>query len=146
MAGYLDKYGAGEEQREKLIKRLVLSVLAILILGGALFFTFKNYRQEKQVKYFFEVLRKGDYQSAYRLWGCTETKPCRDYQFDKFMEDWGPKSIRSDMEAPRITKSRSCGTGVILTVDLAKDRQEKLWVERDDLTIGFSPWPACLPR
>jgi hypothetical protein len=43
----------------------------------------------------------------------------------------------------RIARSRSCGSGVILTVDLPASRQEKLWVQRDDLTIGFSPFPGC---
>jgi hypothetical protein len=32
---------------------------------------------------------------------------------------------------------------VILTVDVGNNQEEKLWVERDDLTIGFSPWPGC---
>jgi hypothetical protein len=42
-----------------------------------------------------------------------------------------------------ISKSRSCGNGVILTVDFGKNQMEKLWVARDDLTIGFSPLPGC---
>ena len=61
------------------------------------------------------------------------------------MEDWGPKSARADVGAYHIKKSRSCGSGVIVTVDFGKNQQEKLWVERDDLTIGFSPWPGCPP-
>jgi hypothetical protein len=43
----------------------------------------------------------------------------------------------------RITRSRSCGSGVILTVDMGKNRQEKLWVQRDDLSLAFSPFPGC---
>jgi hypothetical protein len=145
MAGYLDNYGAGEEERIQLIKRLVISVVLIVVTSGILYFFFKNYKQENQAKIFFRMLEQHDYQGAYRLWGCTETSPCRDYPLEKFMEDWGPKSPRADVASYRVRKSRSCGSGVILTVDFGKDQEEKLWVERQDLTIGFSPWPGCPP-
>ena len=145
MAGYLDNYGAGEEQREKLIKRVVIVLVAVIVVGGVAFFFLKNYRQEKQVKTFFDLLEKKDYRAAYRLWGCTDEKPCRDYSFDRFMEDWGPNGAHSRPNSYRVTKSRSCGSGVILTVDMGDGQQEKLWVERNDLTIGFSPWPGCPP-
>jgi hypothetical protein len=145
MGGYLANYGAGEEQREKLRNRLILFAAVLLIVAGVLYLLFKNYRQERQARYFFELLREHDYQGAYRLWGCTENNPCRDYPLDRFMEDWGPNSPRAGAGAFRVTKSRSCGSGVILTVDLGKHEEEKLWVERSDLTIGFSPYPGCPP-
>jgi len=28
-------------------------------------------------------------------------------------------------------------------VDFGKNQQEKLWVERKDMTVGFSPFPGC---
>ena len=68
MAGYLDQYGAGEERREKIIKTLVISLVALVVLGGIGFFVFHNYRQERQVKRFFELLQAHDYQGAYALW------------------------------------------------------------------------------
>ena len=144
MAGYLDQYGAGYDQRAKIVKRLVLSALVLLVVGGTLFFFFKNYRQEKQAQRFFELLAAKDYRAAHALWGCTETRPCPDYSFDKFMEDWGPNSPRSQSASFKITRSRSCGSGVILTID-GGDQEEKLWVEKKDLTIAFSPWPGCPP-
>ncbi len=60
---------------------------------------------------------------------------------NSFMQDWGPG--RANVSNFRITRSRSCGSGVILTVDFGKGREEKLWVQRDDLTIGFSPLQGC---
>ncbi len=56
MAGYLDHYGAGEERREKLIKRVVLTAVVVIIAAGVLFLIFKNYRQERQVNRFFDLL------------------------------------------------------------------------------------------
>ena len=142
MAGYLDQYGAGEERREKIIKTLVISLVALVVLGGIAFFIFHNYRQEHQVKHFFELLQAHDYQGAYTLWVRSESDR-RGYPFPAFLQDWGPQSGHRDVSNFRISKSRSCGYGVILTVDFGPNQQEKLWVQRDDLTIGFSPLPGC---
>jgi hypothetical protein len=145
MAGYLDHYGAGEERREKTIKRLALTILTVVVTAGVLFLIFKNYRQERQVNRLFDLLARQDYQSAYALWGCTAAKPCRDYPFTEFMKDWGPQSEHADPKAFHITKTRACGSGVIVTVDSNKGskQEDKLWVQRDELTIGFSPLPGC---
>jgi hypothetical protein len=143
MAGYLDQYGAGEERRGKIIKTVVISVLLLVVVGGSLVFVFHNYREERQVKEFLSHLGAHDYKAAYALFGCTDAKPCRYYPFDKFMEDWGPNSGRRGFEGARITRSRSCGSGVLLTVDYGKNQQEKLWVERQDMSIGFPPVQGC---
>ena len=143
MAGYLDQYGAGEARREKIIKTAGITLAALVVIGGILLFFFHNFRQERQVKRFFELLAAHDYKTAYALWGCTDAKPCRDYPLSAFMQDWGPQSERANhLTDYRISKSRSCGSGVILTVDVGS-QQDKLWVQRDDLTIGFSPFPGC---
>ena len=55
MAGYLDNYGAGEERREKRIKLLVITALAVVVTAGVLYFIFKNYRQERQVNRFVHL-------------------------------------------------------------------------------------------
>jgi hypothetical protein len=142
MAGYLDQYGAGEERRLKIIKILVISFVALLIVGGISLFVFHNYRQEQQVKRFFSLLEKQDYQSAYQMWVRTDTDR-KGYSFETFLRDWGPQGEHRNITDFRIAKSRSCGSGVILTVDFGASQQEKLWVQRDDLTIGFSPLPGC---
>jgi hypothetical protein len=144
MPGYLDQYGAGEEKRIRTVQILVLSAVVVLVVGGALLFVFHNYRQEQQVKRFFTLLEAHNYQAAYNLWVRTESDR-RGYPFSAFMQDWGPQSPHRDVSGYRISRSRSCGSGVILTVDFGNQQQEKLWVQRDDLTIGFSPLPGCPP-
>jgi hypothetical protein len=146
MAGYLEQYGADEEQRErrrKIVKIVAIALLASILIGGGLFFNFHNFREERQVKQFLSRLGARDYKAAYALFGCTDAKPCRYYPFDKFMEDWGPNSGHAGLGEARITRSRSCGSGVLLTVDYGKNRQEKLWVERGDMSIGFPPVQGC---
>src|SRR5437660_11867143 len=115
MAGYLEQYGAGEERRGKIVKTLVISLVALLIIGGTAFFIFHNYRQEQQVKRFFTLLEQKDYQSAYALWVRTESDR-RGYSYDMFLKDWGPESDHRDISELHISRSRSCGNGVILTV------------------------------
>jgi hypothetical protein len=144
MAGYLDHYGAGEERREKIVKGAAATLAVLVVAGAVLLFIFHDYRQERQARRFFELIAGQDYKGAYALWGCTEAKPCGGYPFSAFLQDWGPASGSPGNAAQyHIAKSRSCGSGVILTVDVGSHRQEKLWVQRDDLTIGFSPFPGC---
>jgi hypothetical protein len=141
MAGYLDHYGEGDERKSKIIKTVVLSILAILVVGGTLFFFFRNYREERRAKNFYELLQKGDFAAAYELWGCSVQNPCVEYPFQAFMEDWKPKQELA--RNYRIARSRSCGSGVVLTIDYGNDQREFLWVEKRDLHIGFSPYQGC---
>jgi hypothetical protein len=141
MAGYLDQYGKGDERREKTIKIVISALIALVVVGGPLLFIFHNFRQEQQAKKFFDLLSAKNYKAAYALWGCTDAKPCRGYPMQSFLEDWGPQ--QADPANVRISKSRSCGSGVILTLDFNKNRQEKLWVQRDGLTLSFPP--DCAP-
>lgn len=140
MASYLDQYGAGEERRAKIVKAVLFSLLAVIVIGGPLTFYLWDWRQEHQVSKFFDLLAAKDYTAAYALWGCTAAKPCSGYSMAAFLQDWGPPH---DVSHPKITRSRSCGSGVIITVDYGNNQQEHFWVQRDDLTVGFSPYPGC---
>ena len=142
MPGYLEGYGAGEEQRETLIKRIAIVALAVLIVGISLFAFFRNYSQERTVKQFLTLLRSKDYQGAYAMWHAS----ARDYPFDKFMEDWGPKSTHPNPDAFRLTNADACGSGVLLQVDYTGADAVSLWVERDTGAISFAPWPECPGR
>src|SRR5271170_699910 len=110
MAGYLEGYGAGEEQRENLIKKIAILTVAALVLGISLFAYFRNYSQEHTIKQFLTLLQSKDYQSAYAMWHAS----ARDYPFDKFMDDWGPKSTHPDPHSFHLTNADACGSGVVL--------------------------------
>jgi hypothetical protein len=146
VTGFLDSYGAGAERREKIVKRMVLGALAALVVAVTLYFVFRNWGEDRQARLFLDLLKKQDYQSAYRLWGCTPATPCRDYRFEKFMEDWGPQSAHGNTAAVRIAKTRSCADGVIYTLEYGKDDSLLLWVGREDKVLGYAPWPSCNPR
>lgn len=146
MAGYLEGYGAGEERREKTIRWILITLLLLLIIAVVLYFQFRNYREDQQIKAFVEDLRRKDYKSAYALWGCTDQHPCPQYAFNKFMEDWGPSSAHANIGAAKVAKTKSCSTGIIQFIEFPGNDEVQLWVERKDKTIGFAPWPVCNPR
>jgi hypothetical protein len=145
MPSYLDQYGAGEEQRNRLIIRSIIAVVTVVILSSLGWYLLKNHHQESVVKTFLAAVRSGDYQAAYRDWGCTPEKPCSGYAFDKFNGDWGRggRDAAPDPAILGITDSESCNTGVLLTVKVNATRQEKLWVDRRDDAISFAPYPIC---
>lgn len=140
MASYLDQYGAGEEQRETLIKRLVITAVLVLVFGSLGYYLFKNYAQVREVKQFLALVRNKDYPAAYKAWGCTAETPCKAYPFEKFLEDWGPSASASTL---RISDSESCNTGVIVTVNFNAQRAEPVWAEKGSSALSFSPYPFC---
>jgi len=144
MPGYLDQYGAGEERRNRIILRSVLTVLAIAFFGSLGWYLFKNHHQESVVKSFIDHIKHGDLQSAYREWGCTGPNGCTGYSFDKFSTDWGPKGEGApDPGLFGLSDSESCNNGVLLTVSVNAQRTEKLWVDKSRDAISYAPYPIC---
>ena len=150
MAGYLDHYGAGEDQRNRVVLRSALGIVIVAIVGSLSWYLFENHHQERLVKDLVASLRKGDFQAAYRAWGCKTPTECSGYSFQSFMEDWGPESGKGPEQAGppdpgvlQLVESETCNDGVILTLNVNRKRVEKLWLERSSDRVGFSPWPLC---
>ncbi len=139
MAGYLDQYGAGDERREKYLWRTIITVVVVAALAGFLYYVLHHHREQAVAKTFFNQLHQQDYASAYRTWGCSDPKNCSGYAYDKFLEDWGPKSSAAG-QTLRIADSEGCNQGVIITVD---GREERLWVDSKTSALSFSPFPRC---
>jgi len=148
--GYLEQYGAGEDRRNSIIVRAVLIILITATVSSLLWYVLKNHHQEGVVKSFLSAVRSGDLKSAYRIWGCTDQKPCSGYEYDKFLSDWGQQSRAPegapDLNVLGLTDSESCNNGVLLTVAVNPNRTEKLWVDKREDTISFSPYPICPHR
>ncbi|HWF10842.1 MAG TPA: hypothetical protein VG297_20380 [Bryobacteraceae bacterium] len=150
MPGYLDQYGAGEEERNRIIIRSIIAVVVAVIVVSLGWYLLKNHHQEGVVKNFLADVRRGDLRAAYRDWGCTAQKPCSGYSFEKFSGDWGSaaKDAAPDPAVLGITDSESCNNGVLLTVAVNPGRVEKLWVDKGkdgavSDEINFAPYPIC---
>jgi hypothetical protein len=140
MATYLDSYGAGDEKRFRKIKRIVIAVVAIIVVSVTIYLLVKNLPEKQVIKTFLKQVNSGQYQAAYTTWGCTSAHPCSEYPYQKFLEDWGPKQGRNNWG---ISDVDGCPTGVIITVRAPGSDSEPLWVQRNDKSISFSPWPEC---
>src|SRR5271166_2864155 len=136
MPGYLDKYGIEEARRNRFIARSIIGGVSVLILGTLGWYLLENHHQEGVVKAFIRELKASNPDGAYRVWGCTFTKPCPGYSYENFMEDWGglskdpAKQALPDPVVFGITDSESCNNGVLLTVQVTSAREEKLWVDK----------------
>jgi hypothetical protein len=150
MASYLEAYGAAEEQRAKrvrLIKNSAVALVSLIVVGLVAYALLKNRPEEQQAKTFVGLLQAHDYQGAYKLWGCSDTHPCKDYPFDKFMEDWGPKSPHADQSSAHLGLSQSCGSGVVIRLDYqGSEEPVSLDIERSTNVISFAPWAECPGR
>ncbi len=136
MPGYLDQYGAGEEQRNRIIIRSIVSIVAIVIVAALGWYLLKNHHQEGVVKSFVDGCPKGRLSgrlSRLGLHGSRSRAPA--YSFDSFMSDWGAAAKNNTPPDPGvigITDSESCNTGVLLTVAVNNARTEKLWVDKSE--------------
>jgi len=136
MAGLLEgDYGAGEERRARVIKIIVVSVLALTVIAGTVYFFFHNYRQEQQVKQFMKLLEARDYQGAYNLWTGSDSARAQ-YPMSDFMRDWGPPV---DVSGYAILDGESCDRSVIVDVDAGHAGDRKVWVDRASLSMSFPP-------
>jgi len=146
MAGYLDSYEPGADQRERLIKRIVVLVLLVAIIGVTFYLTLRNRRQEQTLKQFLSLLQQKNYQGAYALFGCTPDTPCKYYPPERFTEDFGPSSPFADPNAAKIIHEDVCGPGVVFNLEFPQGNEMGLAVEQNTNLISFAPWPRCPGR
>jgi hypothetical protein len=145
MAGYLEDYGVGDAQREKKLKWITISVIVGAVLAVTLYAVFRDFKEDRRVSQFRQALKQQDFKTAYTFWGCTFETPCRDYAFDKFMEDWGPQGANAKVATAPVADSERCGNGYIVAFETGKE-PVSLWVERDTGVLSYAPWSVCPER
>ena len=143
MADYLAEFGVKDQQRETRNKRIVLTVLSLAIVGGLIWYFARTFNEERAVKRFVSLLESQDYKGAYAMWGCTDQAPCRDYKFESFMQDWGPKSPYAKPDEIGITLAEVCGNSVWVTVKTPKTDELGLSVDQDTRQLSFTPAARC---
>lgn len=140
MSDFMAGYGADDERRGRRIRRIALAVGLALVLGLTGYFLFRDYREKSLAKRFIAQLNAKQFDDAYRTWGCTDAHPCRDYDYKRFLEDWGPDKSKAEW---KVTDVDGCPDGVIITLAGGAAEPTPLWIDRGGNTIGFSPWPEC---
>lgn len=142
MPGYMEGYGAGEEQRSRTIKRVLLIGIPAILLSVAAFFYFRTWSQERTVSRFIATLEEKKYDDAYKMW-CTPEHPCRYYPVEKFKEDWGPEGQYKDLNQLKFGSVDYCGAGVVFEASYPNTKPFGLWVERSSNLISFAPYERC---
>ncbi|MCC6262302.1 MAG: hypothetical protein IT169_01900 [Bryobacterales bacterium] len=142
MSDFLNNYGVADARREKRWKWIVGTILIVATISISGYFFFRTYFEKKTMDHFLALLGERNYPAAYVMFGCTKEKPCRDYAFEKFLEDWGPGSLWSDPHYAEIAKVRYCGDTVIFNMFIKGD-DVNLVVQKDSQEIGFAPWATC---
>jgi hypothetical protein len=141
MGSYLQSYGAGEERRNNIIKWLILGFIAVVLLSWFSYLFLHNYFETRTVKHFLAEVNAKDYQAAYRDWGCTDATPCPNYDFKRFLQDWGPdKKTSSPWKVESVD-----GCQMFVTVNVAAQGSDlqSLGVERGSKTLMYAPGPEC---
>ncbi len=141
MGSYLQHYGAGEERRNRTIKFIIAGVIGLLILWWVLYLVLHNRAEKQTVNRFLEQLNSRNYAQAYAVWGCTVQNPCTNYDYKRFLDDWGPgKKVSSPW---KIASIDGCKAFVTVNVQATGSELESLGVERGTRTIMFAPAPEC---
>ena len=142
MAEFMEGYGVKESRRGRWIKRVVLTSLAVLILGTASYFYFRTWGAERAFDRFMQTLDAKNYEDGYRMW-CTAKKPCPYYPIDKFKEDWDASKPYGSRAAATVRNIDYCGEGVVFDLAYADAEPIALWVDRASGVISFYPHQRC---
>jgi len=135
---------------------IFLAVCAVLLVA-ILWWVFRFWPEEHLVNQFFDALQQHNYEQAYGVWmHDPDWKQHQDrysrYAYNDFIKDWGPSGewgiIKSyHVDGAAVPKgysgtpfATSSGVVVVVTVNDRVGSKAHIWVQKDDKTLGFSPY------
>ncbi len=138
-------YDPRRDQRRKAI--VVVAIASVLVLA-ALAYAFRNLPYERVVDHFFDALERNDFETAYGIWlndpnWKQNQAQHANYTFHDFYVDWGPGGEWGVIRSHRIVGSAAPkgGSGVVVVVKVNERAEDaRIWVERKDKTLTFSPY------
>ena len=136
---YLGSYESRGLRRERLFKWGLVALAAAVALGTVYYVIFRNWREELLARRFLKTVQQGDYQTAYEIWGCSVSEPCRYYPYEEFLEDWGPEAPYGEMREFSLGRSYTQPNGVIVRYSINGSEGNPLWVELDPPKVNFAP-------
>src|SRR5208337_4930858 len=147
-------YDPARARRKRLqIVAVICAVLVIVIL----LWVFRFWPEKHVVNQFFEALQQQNYEKAYGVWmHDPDWKQHPDkyarYRYDDFIKDWGPGGEWGIIKSHHIDGTRepkggnaspfvtASGVVVVVTVNDRVADKAHIWVQKDDKTLGFSPY------
>jgi hypothetical protein len=144
MGTYLQQYGVEEVRRNRKVKIIVTVAGTIVVLAVIAYFVLHNYFEKRVAKDFLGEVNAGQYQKAYETWGCTGQHPCPNYDYQRFLEDWGPAKRKGG--SWDISNTDSCRSFLTVNVQAPGTELQSLAVQRNDKSLGYAPAPECQER
>ncbi len=132
--------------RRRRIRVISIVVLGLVIVGLA--WRYHNWPEEHAVDKFFQALQQHDYEGAYGLWlhdpnWKQHADKYKQYSYGDFYSDWGPGGEWGLVKSYDIYGSgtpRGGSSGVVVEVVVnGRSEHARLWVEKSDKTLSFSP-------
>jgi hypothetical protein len=132
-------------------RRRRLRIISILILGVvivSLAWIYHNWPEEHVVERFFTALQQQKFEDAYGVWmhdpdWQKHPEKYKQYPYNDFYRDWGPGGEWGIVKSHDIYASgtpRGGSSGVIVEVVVnGRSEHARLWVEKSDKTMSFSP-------
>jgi hypothetical protein len=136
-------------------RNLIIAIIFAAIIVTLVWWQLRFWPEERVVDHFFDALQQRNYEQAYGIWmqdGDWKQHPDRysRYSYNDFIKDWGPsgewgliKSHRIDgAGVPRSSAQFGSASGVVVEVTVNERVADKahIWVQKDDKTLGFSPY------
>lgn len=138
-----------DPKRDRRKKQIIAGVILAVIAAGVLLYVFRNWPEERVVNKFFTALQAKDYEKAYAIWMADPNwkqhpQKYPNYPFNEFYQDWGPGGewglIRSFHIDGSANPKHGSGVVVVVTVNDRVADKARIWVEKKDKTLTFSPY------
>jgi hypothetical protein len=142
-----------EEHPHSKLRRYLIMVLALVVIGGGTIWWLLRYHGEKVAVYhFLNAVVAGDMLKAYGMWS-----PSESYSQKDFEGDWGPDGYYGPVKSFNVTgtyRPPDVSSGVVVIVDLSpykpfpekddalkqsKSKEVRLWVQFSNHSVQFPP-------
>jgi hypothetical protein len=138
-------------------RNIIIAIIFVIIVIALLWWQLRYWPEERVVDRFFDALQQQHYEQAYGIWMHDPNyrqHPERysRYTYNDFIKDWGPSGEWGIINSHRIdgvgvphgnSGSRFAvpsGVVVVVTVNDRIADKAHIWVQKDDKTLGFSPY------
>lgn len=135
--------------QERKRRNRIISAVVLLVLLAFLGWWLRYWPEERVADHFFDALQKQDYETAYGIWmhdpqWRQHPNRYQKYPYNEFYQDWGPGGEWGLIKSHKIYAAGmppGGGSGIVVDVTV-NDRAQRarVWVERSDKTMSFSPY------
>ena len=135
----------------------IFVLIAAIIVIALLWWMFRFWPEERIVDHFFDALQQQNFEQAYGIWmhdpaWKQHPEKYSAYTYNDFIKDWGPSGEWGIIKSHHIDGAAvpsgysgtpfasSSGVVVVVTVNARVADKSHIWVQKDDKTLGFSPY------